>query len=86
MKDSFQNHVSTRREKNYHWQKCLKIDKKVFPTARKCVCTSQNAFKNTFPLGGKIKLAVVGVSQIGRKIWFPLARMKDSFQNYVFTK
>ena len=25
MKDSFQNKVSTRPEKNCHWQKCLKI-------------------------------------------------------------
>ena len=24
MKDSFQNYASTRREKNYYWQKCLK--------------------------------------------------------------
>ena len=40
---------------------------KAFPLARKCVSTSQNAFKNTFPLDGKIKLAVAGVSEIGRK-------------------
>ena len=28
MKDSFQNYASTRREKNYHWQKYLKKDLK----------------------------------------------------------
>ena len=38
--------------------------KRAFPLARKCVSTSQNAIKNTFPLDGKIKLAVAGVSQI----------------------
>ena len=65
MRDLSQNYVSTRREKNYHWQKCLKNkERKAFPLARKSVFTSQNAFKNTFPLGGKIKLAVAGVSQI----------------------
>ena len=31
-----------------------------------------------FPLDGKIKLAVAGVSQIGRKKWFPLARKSVS--------
>ena len=70
MKDSFQNYVSTRRKKNYHSQKCLKIDKKSVPLARKCVSTSQNAFKNALPLDGKIKLAMAGVSQIGRKKGF----------------
>ena len=36
--------------------------------------TDRNAFKNTLHLGGKIKLAVAGVYQNGRKRWFPLAR------------
>ena len=31
-----------------------------------------------FPLDGKIKLAVAGVSEIGRKKWFPLARKSVS--------
>ena len=34
MNDSFRNYVSTRGEKDYHWQKCLKIHKKAFPLAR----------------------------------------------------
>ena len=37
--------------------------KKAFPLARKCVSARQNAFT----LNGKIKLAVEGVSKIGRK-------------------
>ena len=41
--------------------------KKVFPLARKSLFNNQNAFKNTFPLEGKIKLAVAGVYQNGRK-------------------
>ena len=41
--------------------------KNLFPLARKSLSTNRNAFKNTFPLDGKIKLAVAGVSQNGRK-------------------
>ena len=52
--------------------------KKAFQPPRKCVSSSQNAFKNTFPLDGKIKLAMTGVSQIRRKKWFPLARKSVS--------
>ena len=52
--------------------------KKTFPPARKCVSSSQNAFKNTFALDGKIKLTVPGVSQIWRKKWFPLVRKSVS--------
>ena len=55
-----------------------KYIKKAVPLNTKCVSTSQNAFKNTFPLDGKIKLAVAGVSQIGKKKWFPLARKSVS--------
>ena len=66
--------------------------KKAFPPARICVSTSQNAFNNTFPLDGKIKVAVAGVSQTGRKKWFPLARNSVSpsmyknnfFKNWIF--
>ena len=48
--------------------------KNVFPLARKSLSTNLNAFKNMFPLDGKIKLAVAGVSQDGKqKKWFPLA-------------
>ena len=47
----------------------------MFPLARKSFFTNQNAFKNTFPQEEKIKLAVAGVYQNGRKKkWFPLAR------------
>ena len=35
--------------------------KKVFPLARNSLSTNPNAFRNTFPLDGKIKLAVAGV-------------------------
>ena len=56
--------------------------KKAFPPARVCVSTSQNAFNNTFPLDGKINLAVAGVSQTGRKKWFPLARNSVSTSRY----
>ena len=40
-----------------------KQTKKVFPLARKSLSTNRNAFKNTFLLDGKIKLAIAGVSQ-----------------------
>ena len=64
--------------KKYQWQKCLKIDKKAFPLARKSLSTNRNAFKSMFPLDGKIKAAVAGVSQNGSKKWFPLARKSVS--------
>ena len=38
----------------------------------------QDLFTNTFPLDGKIKLSVAGVSENGRKKWFPLARKSVS--------
>ena len=51
-----------------YWQKCLKNRlRKVFPRARKSLSTNRNAFKNTFPLDGKRKLAVAGAYQNGRK-------------------
>ena len=53
--------------------------KKVFPLARNSLSTSRNAFKNTFPLDGKIKLAVAGVClKMKEKKWFPLARKSVS--------
>ena len=67
MKDSFQNYVSTRWWKTIAGINVEKIDKKTFPLAKKSVSTDRNAFTNTLPLDGKIKLAVAGVSQIGRK-------------------
>ena len=39
----------------------------MFSLARKSLYTYRNAFKNTFPLNGKIKLAVAEVSQNGSK-------------------
>ena len=39
----------------------------MFPLARKPLFTDRNAFKNTFPLDGKINLAVAELSQNGRK-------------------
>ena len=44
-----------------------KYIKKVFPLARTFISTNWNAFKKVFPLNGKMKLAVAGVSQTGRK-------------------
>ena len=56
----------------------------MFPLARKSLSTKRNAFKNTLPLDGKIKLAVGGVSQNGRK---KLARKSVSTsRNKVFSK
>ena len=46
----------------------------MFSPAKKSLSTNRNAFKNTFPTDGKIKLAVAGASQNGRKKLFPLAR------------
>ena len=55
------------------------------------VYTSQRTpfdlFANAFPLNGKISLSVAGVSENGRKKWFPLARKSVStsrnyFSNY----
>ena len=63
----FQNYVSTRRVKNITGRNVWKIDKKAVPLARKSLSTNQNAFINIFSLDGKIKLAVAGVSQNGRK-------------------
>ena len=34
----------------------------------------QDLFTNTFPLDGKIRLLVAGVSENRKKKWFPLAR------------
>ena len=52
--------------------------KNVFPLARKPLSTDRNAFKNTFPLDGKINLAVAELSQNGRKKWCPLTRKSVS--------
>ena len=78
-------------KKNYHWQKCLKIDKKAFPLARKCVSTSQNAFKNTFWLDQKkLSLTEMSKNQIKKrfhqskmclKIRFPLAKKTMNDRN-----
>ena len=38
-----------------------------FPLARKSLSTNRNVFKKKFPLHGKIKLAVAGVSQNEKK-------------------
>ena len=71
--------------KTYHWQKCLK---KI-----KSVSTSQNAIKNTFPLNGKIKLAVSGWSASNWKKkngfhypenQFLLAGIRLFFKNWIF--
>ena len=61
-----------------------------FPVAKKSFSTNRNAFKNTFPLDGKIKL-VAGVSQNGRKKngfhqpenLFPVAGIKLFFKNWI---
>ena len=53
--------------------------KKVFPLARNSLSTNPNAFRNTFPLDGKIKLAVAGVClKMEGKKWFPLTRKSVS--------
>ena len=66
--------------------------KTVYPLARKSLSTNRNAFKNTFPLYGKIKLAVAaGESQNGRKKkglpqpenQFPLAEIRLFFKNWI---
>ena len=63
----FLNYVSTRQVKNVTGRNVWKIDKDAFPLARTFLSTNRNAFKNMFLLDGKIKLAVAGVSQNGRK-------------------
>ena len=53
----------------------------------------QNMFTNTFPLGGKIKLLVAGVSENGRKKngahepenQFPLEGIRLFFKNWIST-
>ena len=64
-----------------------KIDKRC--VARKSLSTNRNAFRNTFPLEGKIKLAVAGLSQnrkkrfpLARKNQFPLAGIRLYFKNW----
>ena len=44
----------------------------------------QDLFTNTFPLDGKIKLSVAGVSENGRKKRFPLARKKSPSKRILF--
>ena len=44
----------------------------------------QDLFTNMFPLDGKIKLSVAGVSENGRKKWFPLARKKPPSKRILF--
>ena len=58
----------------------------MFPLAKKSLST-RNAFKNTFPQDGKIKL-VAGVSQNGRKKCFPLAKkpVSTSKNKVIFQK
>ena len=60
----------------------------MFPLPRKSLFTNRNAFKNMFPLERKIKLAVAGVYQNGRKKGFyspekklPLAGIRLFFIN-----
>ena len=64
-----------------------KIDKRC--VARKSLSANRNAFRNTFPLEGKIKLAVAGLSQnrkkrfpLARKNQFPLAGIRLYFKNW----
>ena len=38
----------------------------------------QDLFTSTFPSDGKIRLSVAGVSENGRKKWFPLVRKSVS--------
>ena len=79
MRDSFQNYVSTRREKEVALAEMSeKSIRKAFLLARKSPSTNRNAFKNTFPKDREIKPAVVGVSQNGRKKQFSLARKSVS--------
>ena len=61
----FLNYVSTRKVKNITGRDVWKI--KAFPLARTSPSTKRNVFKNMFSPDGKIKLAVAGVSQNGRK-------------------
>ena len=84
----FKNEFPLDEKKNCHWQKCLKIDKKWFPLGRKSVFTNRNAFKNTFLLDQKIKLAAAGVPQNGGKKRFPLARrwVSTSRNKVIFQK
>ena len=63
----FLNYVSTRKVKYITGRDVWKIEKKAFPLARTSPSTNRNAFKNMFSPDGKIKLAVAGVSQNGRK-------------------
>ena len=65
--------------------------KKVFPLARKSLSINRNTFQNTFPLDGKILLAVGGVYQNGRKNGFhqpenqlPLGGIRLFFRNQIF--
>ena len=64
-----------------------KYIKEAFPLPRKSLFTYRNAFKNTFPLNGKIKLAVAGVSQNRRKKMeenqFAPAEIRLFFKNWV---
>ena len=48
----------------------------------------QDLFTNMFSLVGKIKLSVAGVSENGRKKWFPLPRkiVSSSMNKVIFQK
>ena len=47
----------------------------------------QDLFTNKFPLDGKIKLSVAGLSGNGRKKWFPLAgKSVSTSRNVIFQK
>ena len=43
----------------------------------------QDLFTNKFPLDGKIKRSVAGVSGNGRKKWFPLVGIRLFFKNWI---
>ena len=64
-----------------------KYIKEAFPLPSKSLFTYRNAFKNTFPLNGKIKLAVAGVSQNRRKKMeenqFASAEIRLFFKNWI---
>ena len=81
IKNSFQKYVSTIRERTVTGMNVWKIDKKdgshqpenPFP-----LTVMQYSLKNTFLLERKIKIAVAGESENGRKKGFPPARKSVS--------
>ena len=76
MKDLLKNKFTPDGKKSFNYQEYLKNEKKKKDfTSHKvrflAIKTGiQDSFKNTLPLDGKIKLAVVGLSKNGRKNGF----------------